>query len=121
MIMMRIYAKASIPSGLGYFDDDLLEKMKALGKFPLAFQPGHKWRYGLNSDLLGCLIEVISGMNLEDFLRKKIFDPLGMKDTYFNVPKDKQNRLATVYTEDSLHHIIKWSHTYLDIDPDYPI
>ena len=71
--VQAIYAKNHIPSGLGYFDASLLERMKALGKLPLSFQPGEKWQYGLNSDLLGCLIEVISGMNLEDFLRKRIF------------------------------------------------
>ena len=116
-----IYSKNHIPSGLGYFDADLLERMKALGKLPLSFQPGEKWQYGLNSDLLGCLIEVISGMNLEDFLRKNIFDPLGMKDTYFNVPSSKANRLATVYTEDASGKIIPWSHEFRNIDPDYPI
>lgn len=116
-----IYAKAGIPSGLGYFNEDLLTEMKALAKLPLQFQPGEKWQYGLNSDLLGCLIEVISGMNLEVFLRKNIFTPLGMKDTYFNLPASKANRLASVYTEDSLHHIIKWSHTFRHIDPDYPL
>lgn len=116
-----IYAKAGIPSGLGYFNANLLNRMKALGKLPLLFQPGEKWQYGLNSDLLGCLIEVISRTNLEDFFRKNIFDPLGMKDTYFNLPASKANRLASVYTEDSLHHIIKWSHTFRHIDPDYPL
>jgi CubicO group peptidase (beta-lactamase class C family) len=116
-----IYAKNHIPIGLGYFDADLLERMKALGKLPLSFQPGTKWQYGLNTDLLGCLIEVISGMNLEDFLKKNIFEPLGMKDTYFNVPSSKADRLTTVYTEDSLQHIIKWSHEFRHIDPDYPI
>ena len=116
-----IYTKHHIPSGLGYFGDNLLERMKALGKLPLSFQPGTKWQYGLNTDLLGCLIEVISGMNLEDFFRKNIFEPLGMKDTYFNVPASKANRLATVYTEDSLQNIIPWSHTFRRIDPDYPI
>src|SRR4051794_20461564 len=116
-----IYAKAAIPSGLGYFDASLLDRMKALGKLPLMFQPGEKWQYGLNSDLLGCLIEVISGMNLEDFLRKNIFDPIGMKDTYFNVPSSKAERLTSVYTEDSTNQIIKWSHTYRHIDPDYPL
>jgi CubicO group peptidase (beta-lactamase class C family) len=115
-----IYKKHRIPSGLGYFDENLLEKMKALGKLPLSFDPGTKWQYGLNTDLLGCLIEVISGMNLEDFLRKTIFDPVGMKDTYFNVPASKADRLATVYTEDSLKNIIPWSHTFRNIDPDYP-
>jgi len=116
-----IYSKNHIPSGLGYFDADLLERMKALGKLPLSFQPGTKWQYGLNCDLLGCLIEIISGMNLEDFLRKNIFEPLGMKDTYFNVPSSKANRLATVYTEDASNKIIPWSHEFRNIDPDYPI
>lgn len=116
-----IYAKAGVPSGLGYFNADLLSKMKVLAKLPLQFQPGEKWQYGLNSDLLGCLVEVISGNSLADFFRKNIFEPLGMKDTYFNVPSSKANRLASVYTEDSLHHIIKWSHTFRNIDPDYPL
>jgi CubicO group peptidase (beta-lactamase class C family) len=116
-----IYAKQHIPSGLGYFNDDLLGKMKALAKLPLSFEPGEKWQYGLNTDLLGCLIEVISGMNLEDFFRKNIFEPLGMKDTYFNVPASKASRLATVYTEDPTGKIIPWSQTFRNIDPDYPI
>lgn len=116
-----IYARSGIPSGLGNFEPTLLEKMKTMGKLPLMFQPGEKWQYGLNTDLLGCLIEVISGLTLEDFFRKNIFEPLGMKDTYFNVPASKASRLATVYTEDSLHNIIKWSHTFRNIDPDYPI
>ena len=115
-----IYTKNHIPSGLGYFNASLLERMKALGKLPLSFEPGEKWQYGLNTDLLGCLIEVISGTSLEVFLTKNIFEPLGMKDTYFNVPASKANRLATVYTEDSLQHVIKWSHEFRNIDPDYP-
>ena len=115
-----VYTKNHIPSGLGYFNASLLERMKALGKLPLSFEPGEKWQYGLNTDLLGCLIEVISGTSLEVFLTKNIFEPLGMKDTYFNVPASKANRLATVYTEDSLQHVIKWSHEFRNIDPDYP-
>ncbi len=116
-----IYAKAGIPSGLGIKNANLLDKMKSLARLPLLFQPGEKWQYGLNSDLLGCLIEVISGSTLEDFLHHYIFEPLGMKDTYFNLPLSKANRLPSVYTEDSLHHIIKWSHSFRHIDPDYPI
>ncbi len=116
-----IYAKNKIPSGLGYFNADLLERMKTMARLPLSFQPGEKWQYGLNTDLLGCLIEVISGMTLDNFFRKNIFEPLGMKDTYFNVPASKANRLATVYTEDSVGNIIRWSHTFRNIDPDYPL
>jgi CubicO group peptidase (beta-lactamase class C family) len=118
--MKAIYAKAGIPSGLGYFNADLLTEMKKLGKLPLAFQPGERFQYGLNTDLIGCLIEVISHQTLEEFFRKNIFDPLGMNDTYFNVPASKTSRLATVYTEDGSQHIIPWSHTFRNIDPDYP-
>ncbi len=118
--MKAIYAKANIPSGLGVFDQNLLDAMKKLAKLPLAFQPGTQWRYGLSVDVLGCLIEVISGMNLEDFLRKNIFDPLQMNDTYFNLPANKFDRLTTVYTEDSLHHIILWSKNNFNVDPNYP-
>jgi CubicO group peptidase (beta-lactamase class C family) len=118
--MTAIYAKAGIPSGLGYFNADLLTEMKKLGKLPLAFQPGERFQYGLNADLLGCLIEVISNQTLDEFLRKNIFEPLRMNDTYFNVPASKANRLAAVYTEDASQHIIPWSHTFRNIDPDYP-
>jgi CubicO group peptidase (beta-lactamase class C family) len=118
--MTAIYAKNGIPSGLGAFDKNLLTEMKKLGKLPLAFQPGEKFQYGLNTDLLGCLIEVISGQTLDAFFRKNIFQPLGMNDTYFNVPSSKANRLAAVYTENSDRQIIPWSHTFRDIDPDYP-
>jgi CubicO group peptidase (beta-lactamase class C family) len=119
--MQAIYAKAGVPSGLGFFNANLLEKMNVLAKLPLKNQPGEKFLYGLNTDLLGCLIEVISGTSLDDFLRKNIFEPLGMKDTYFNVPAAKASRLATVYTEDKDEHIIKWSHEFRNIDPDYPM
>jgi CubicO group peptidase (beta-lactamase class C family) len=116
-----IYAKSGIPSGLGKVDANLLDKMKILAKQPLMFQPGEKWQYGLNTDLVGCLVEVMSGMPLEDFLRKNIFVPLGMKDTYFNVPAGKAGRLTTVYTENDQHRVIKWSHTFRHYDPDYPL
>jgi len=119
--MKAIYTKAGIPSGLGHIDITLLEAMKILGKQPLKFQPGEEWQYGLNTDLLGCLIEVISGVSLDEFFRKRIFEPLGMNDTYFTVPQSKASRLATVYTEDDNHKIIKWSHTFRNIDPDYPL
>ena len=120
--MKAIYAKAAISPGFNITQNaTLLSKMKQLATLPLVHQPGEKWTYGLNFDLLGCLIEVISGTNLEDFLSKNIFIPLGMKDTYFNLPQSKANRLATVYREDSLHHVIKWEKGYFGADPDYPL
>jgi CubicO group peptidase (beta-lactamase class C family) len=65
---------------------------------PLLFNPGDRWEYGLSVDVLGRLVEVISGKPLDQFLRERIFVPLGMKDTYFYPPDDKVDRLATVYT-----------------------
>jgi len=102
-----IYAKSNLTAGIGIQNDKLLDAMNRLGKLPLMHQPGEKWTYGLNSDLLGCLVEVISGMTLKDFFRTRIFEPLGMKDTYFYVPPDKASRLVNLYKEDSLGHLIK--------------
>lgn len=116
-----IYAKAGLFSGLGNVDADLLDRMKALAKLPLLYQPGEKWQYSLSTDLLGCLIEVISGTSLENFLRTNIFDPLGMNDTYFNLPASRANRLAAVYTEDSLHRVVRMQRTSKTNDPDYPL
>lgn len=118
--MRAIYAKAGLPSGLGKFDTDLLTEMKKLAKLPLAFQPGDRFQYGLNTDLLGSLIEVISGQTLEVYFHENIFSPLGMTDTYFNLPPSKANRLTTVYTEDAANKIIAWSPTFRNIDPAYP-
>ncbi len=119
--MSAIYNKAGVPSGLGYFDANLLEKMTILGKLPLAHQPGVKFTYGLNTDLLGCLVEIVSGMSLETYCNKNIFEPLGMKDTYFNVPAQKANRMPTVYTENEDHKLIEWSPSFRKIDPSYPM
>ncbi len=68
-----------------------------LAKLPLAFQPGTEWRYGLNIDVLGRVVEVISGKSLDQFFQERIFKPLGMVDTAFYVPEQKLNRVATLY------------------------
>lgn len=121
--MRAIYAKAGLEPGfnLEKKGQTLLAAMRTLAKLPLVHQPGEKWTYGLNFDLLGCVIEVISGKSLNDFLTENIFEPLGMKDTYFNVPPGKANRLAGIYTEDSLHHIIPWDKEKGRVDPEYPL
>ena len=97
-----IYAKAGLHSGLGPEYGRLLgTDMKKLGGLPLLHQPGEKFTYGLNTDLLGYLVEVISGMSLDQFFRQRIFEPLGMKDTYFFLPAGKQDRLVNVYREEN--------------------
>jgi CubicO group peptidase (beta-lactamase class C family) len=65
---------------------------------PLVFQPGSEWNYSVSIDVLGRVIEVISGMRLRDFLRTRIFEPLGMSDTGFFCPADKADRMAALYS-----------------------
>lgn len=118
-----IYAKHNLTAGIGVQDDKLLDAMNRLGKLPLMHQPGEKWTYGLNNDLMGCLVEVISGMSLDDFFRTRIFEPLGMKDTYFWVPKTKATRLVNLYREDSTGRLVKPESRMLNgpVGPDYPL
>ncbi|TVX97739.1 serine hydrolase domain-containing protein [Paenibacillus cremeus] len=70
---------------------------KALAGVPLAFEPGAHRQYGLSHDVLGVLIEVLTGKTLGRFLQDEIFDPLGMKDTFFRIPDDKRDRLCSLY------------------------
>ena len=69
----------------------------AIGRLPLSFQPGSSFRYSTCADVLGAVVEVVSGKRFGDFLREEILDPLGMKDTDFWVPEEKRRRLVTVY------------------------
>lgn len=66
---------------------------------PLMSDPGTKWEYGISTDVLGVLVETISGQSLDDYFREHIFIPLKMRDTYFNVPEEKLHRLATAYSK----------------------
>ncbi|MBI9016960.1 MAG: beta-lactamase family protein [Phycisphaerae bacterium] len=76
-----------------------LEKMTdSLGKIPLQYQPGTKWHYSVSADVLGALIERVSGESLDEFFQENIFKPLDMKDTSFMVPKDKVQRFAACYS-----------------------
>lgn len=68
-----------------------------LARCVLAYEPGSSWRYGTSADVLGAVVEVASGMKFGEFLEKELFEPLGMKDTAFWVPEEKQDRLAAVY------------------------
>ena len=76
------------------------EWLRRLGQLPLMHQPGEYWMYNTGSDVLGVLIARASGQPLETFLRKHIFEPLGMKDTGFSVPEASLDRLATSYWTD---------------------
>jgi len=74
-----------------------MELCNAIGKCVLSYRPGSSWMYGTSADVLGAVVESASGMKFSEYLNKNIFEPLGMKDTAFWVPEDKQDRLARTY------------------------
>ena len=75
--------------------------MERLGTLPFVAQPGDRWVYGYNTDILGCIVEKASGVSLDEFIRTHITGPLGMKDTYFFLPPEKRERFAAVYGSDA--------------------
>ena len=74
-----------------------VEYANLVGQLPLAFEPGEKWMYGFSIDILGVVLEVLTGKSLGEYLKENIFNPLGMDDTGFFVPAEKQDRIATLY------------------------
>lgn len=76
------------------------ETVRRMASLPMDAQPGSAFVYGYNTDILGALIEVVSGRSLADYLREKIFQPLDMNDTHFYLPEEKRGRLAVVYSVD---------------------
>ncbi len=88
----KLYAKLKVFEP----DSTLAEKIEKLSKIPLVFEPGKRWKYGVSTDVLGYLVEVVSEMPFEEFLHTKIFKPLGMVDTGFSVPQTKVERFAAI-------------------------
>ncbi len=85
---------------VGGWDGTIGEKMKMLGDIPLNFQPGTQWEYGLSIDVAGYLVEVLSGVPLDEYFKQTIFDPLKMVDAGFYVPEEKHNRFCDLYNVD---------------------
>ena len=75
----------------------LAEMVERAAQYPLHFHPGDRWEYGDSTDYVAVLVEKISGQSIDDFLRTRIFEPLGMRDTHYNVPREKVNRISAVY------------------------
>ena len=96
----KSYRDANVGSGLIQQDGTIGEAVKKLAALPLLFQPGDSWEYSLADDVLGRLVEVVSGMPFDQFLAQRIFQPLGMKDTYFFPPPDKISRVVAAYAYD---------------------
>jgi CubicO group peptidase (beta-lactamase class C family) len=115
--MNAVYAKAGIPTG--FVSDKIIlgDKIRKLGKLPLVHQPGERFTYGLNVDVLGYLVEVLSGETLDHYFQKHIFEPLGMSDTYFYLPSSKFNRLVHVASEDKDHHLVNAADDFVN----YPL
>jgi CubicO group peptidase (beta-lactamase class C family) len=109
-----IYAKYQVPGGIGTPHAKLGEVVNNLAKLPLMHSPGERWTYGLNLEVLGHLVETLSGLPLEDFFQTRIFKPLGISDTYFYLPESKFERLIQVYTENEQQQTTKAPTLYQD-------
>lgn len=114
-----IYRKAGI---IDLYTTDAIsigENVRRLAGLPLHHHPGEKYTYSEGLDVLGYFIEVISGMPFDRFLRERLFEPLGMDDTWFYLPEEKAGRLVTVQEKSAQGEWVKYSSDYYD--PDYPV
>ncbi len=119
--VQKSYVEAGVIDGLTSKDVKLATQMELLAKQPLMFEPGSKFAYGLSVDLLGYLIEVVSGKSLDQVFAEEIFAPLGMHDTYFYLPQDKADRLVTLYADVDDKGLIVSQGTESDIILDNPL
>lgn len=93
--------------GMDFNGDDrtLAEQVRRLGTLPLDFHPGDHWVYGVSTDVLGRLVEVVSGLGLDRFLQERILGPLDMRDTFFELPADRQGRFLPCYAKTSRENL----------------
>lgn len=115
----KIYVKAGIREAFTTEDISIEENIKKLAGLPLHFEPGEQFRYSMGLDVLGYLIEILSGQPLDQFYKERIFDPLGMEDSYFYLPESKYDRLVPVQTKTDGAWVNYPASPFYD--PDYPI
>jgi CubicO group peptidase (beta-lactamase class C family) len=113
-----IYHKAGIIDAFTTENVTIKENIKKLAKLPLHHNPGEKFTYCEGLDVLGYLIEIVSGMPFDVFLRTRLFEPLGMNDTWFYLPDDKASRLVSVQKPEN-GKWVRFPVTFYD--PDYPV
>jgi CubicO group peptidase (beta-lactamase class C family) len=114
-----IYGKAGL-TAFGRSGSTLEADINALATLPLRHEPGERFTYGLSTDVLGRLVEVLSGLPFDQFLRQRILDPLQMKDTWFELPADRRDRLVALHQPDS-KRVLQAVHEAQGIfHPDYP-
>jgi CubicO group peptidase (beta-lactamase class C family) len=114
----KIYQKAGIVDVFSAENVIIGENIRKLAKLPLLFNPGERFNYCEGLDVLGYLIEIESGMPLDIFMRTRLFDPLGMSDTWFYLPEEKAPRLVSVQKPEN-GKWVRYPVTFYD--PDYPI
>ena len=106
----KLYSEKALgpAAGWGWYtadkDEPVCESMERLATLPFVAQPGERFVYGYNLDILGCVVERASGVPLDQFIRDRITAPLKMHDTYFFLPKEKRDRLTEVFASDSTNH-----------------
>ncbi|MEK7255369.1 MAG: serine hydrolase domain-containing protein, partial [Bacteroidota bacterium] len=116
--MKMLYHKAGVTDLFTTENITIAESVKRLAKLPLHHQPGEKFTYSEGLDVLGYFIEIVSGMPFDQFLRKRLFDPLGMNDTWFYLPNEKAARLVSVQ-EKKDGQWTRYPVTFYDTD--YPV
>jgi CubicO group peptidase (beta-lactamase class C family) len=98
-------------AGWGWYtadkDEPICTTMERLATLPFVAQPGERFVYGYNTDILGCVVERVAGAPLDEVIRKRITEPLGMKDTYFYLPTAQRSRLTAVYASGEAGHIVR--------------
>lgn len=116
--MKMIYQNAGTTDLFSTDELRIADVVKKLAKLPLHHDPGERYTYSLGLDVLGYFVEIVSGMPFDRFLRERLFDPLGMDDTWFYLPDGKADRLVTIQ-----HKVDgQWkAFPYTFYDPDYPI
>ena len=114
----KIYDQAGVTDLFTTKNISIEESVKKLAKLPLHHNPGDAWTYSEGLDVLGYFVEVISGMPLDEFFRERIFDPLGMDDTWFYLPASKHQRLVSVQKKEN-DQWVQYPITFYDTD--YPI
>ncbi len=105
--LAKFYQEAGVSDGLDEPRGTIGDSVKKLAKLPLAFHPGEAWEYSNSGDVLGYLVEVVSGMTLADFMQTHIFDPLGMQNTFFFPPAARQPDLSALWITDWQGHLEK--------------
>ncbi len=114
-----MYKKAGVVDLFTTQPTTIGESVKKLAKLPLHHHPGEKYTYSEGIDVLGYFIEVVSGMSFDEFLRKRIFEPLNMNDTYFYLPDNKASRLVSIQRPSKEGKWERFPNTFYEVD--YPI